>query len=58
MYRNIVAQIINGNIKTSMYFKVGIKQGNIMAPVLFLLLTMTFYKTLEDKWTDLGLSKA
>ena len=29
-----------------------------MAPVLFMFLMMSFDKTLEDKWTDLGLSKA
>ena len=40
------------------YFKVGVKQEDIMAPILFLFLIMAFAKTLEDKWTALGLSKA
>ena len=29
-----------------------------MAPVLFLFLMMAFYKTLEDEWMAMGLSKA
>ena len=57
MYDNSVVQIIFGNIETSIDFKVGFKQGNIMAPVIFLLLMIDFHKTLEDEWDDLVLIK-
>ena len=38
-------------------FKVGVKQGDSMSPVLFLFLMMDS-KILEDEWTVLGPSKA
>ena len=57
MYDNSVVQIIFGNIETSIDFKVGFKQGNIMAPVIFLLLMIDFHKTPEDEWDDLVLIK-
>ena len=58
MYDKSVVNLIIGKVETSIEFKVGVKQGDIMAPVLFLFLMMAFSKTLEDEWTDLGLSKA
>ena len=36
----------------------GVKQGDSMAPVLFLFLMMAFAETLEDEWTALVLIKA
>ena len=45
-------------METFIDFKVGGKQGDNMAPVLFLFLMMAFAETLEDKWTALGLNKS
>ena len=58
MYKKSMVNIIIGKVEKSIDFKVGVKQGDSMYPVLFLLLMMAFTKTLEDEWTDLGLSKA
>ena len=58
MYNKSIVNIILGKVDTSIDLKVGVKQGYSMSPVLFLLLMMAFYKTLEDEWTALGLSKA
>ena len=58
MYGKIIVQIIIGNIEKVTDFKVGVKQGYSMAPVLFIFLIMDFVKTLENGWTSLGLSKA
>ena len=54
--KNIV-KIIIGKVETSIDFKVCVKQGDSMAPVLLLFLMMAFSKTLEDEWMALGLSK-
>ena len=40
----------------SMSQNVGVRQGDCMAPVLFLLLVMAFSETLEKEWTKSGLS--
>ena len=58
MYNKSTFKLIIGKVETYIKFKVGIKQGDSMDPVLFLFLMMAFYKKLEDEWTDLGLSKA
>ena len=58
MYDKSIVKIIIAKVDTSIDFKVGVKQGEIMDPVLFLLLMMAFAKTLEDEWTALVLSKA
>ena len=47
MYDKILAKLIIGNIETSIDFKVGAKQGDSMAPVIFLLLMIAFYETLN-----------
>ena len=52
-----IVKIIIGKIDASIDFKVGFIQGDSMSPVLFLLLMMAFYETLEDEWTALGLGK-
>ena len=44
--------------ETTKYFKVGVKQGDSVAPVLFLFIVMAFSKTLEKEWTLNGLTKA
>ena len=55
MYNKIIVIIIIGKVETSIESKVGVKQGDSMAPVLFLFLMMAFSKTLEDEWTALRL---
>ena len=45
--KNSVVRLIIWNIETSIPFKVGVNQGEIMSPVLFLFLIMTFAETLE-----------
>ena len=49
MYEKVIFQLIIGKVETSIEFKVGVKQGDIMAPVLFLFLITAFAKTLEDE---------
>ena len=55
MYDKSIVNTIIGKVETSSDFKVGVKQGDIMAPVLFMSLMMAFAKTLEDEWAFLGL---
>ena len=57
MYDKMVVKLIIGNIETAIEFKLGVKYGNSMVPVLFMFLIIPFDKTLEERWTDLGLSK-
>ena len=58
MYDKNIVKLIIGKVETSIDFKVGVKQGKNIAPVLFLFLMMAFSETLEDEWTAPGLSKA
>ena len=47
MYDKVVVNLIISNIETPIDYKVGVKQGDSMAPVLFLFLMMAFSETLE-----------
>ena len=47
MYENIIVWLKIGKDDTTIPFEVGVKQGNSMAPVLFLFLIMGFAETLE-----------
>ena len=58
MYDKIIVKLIIGKVEISIEFKVGVKQGYRMAPILFMFLMMAFFEKIEDKWTSLGLSKA
>ena len=58
MYAKSIVKLIIGKVDTYIDFKVGFKQGDIMALALFIFLMIYFYKTLKDKWTSLGLIKA
>ena len=51
MYYKSKFKLIIGKIETFIDFKVGVKQGESMEPVLFLFLMMEFSKTLEYEWT-------
>ena len=57
MYDKSIVKLIFRKVDTSIEFKVGIKQGDSMALVLFLFLMMTFSETLEDQWMAFELSK-
>ena len=46
MYNKIIVKLIIGKVETSIELKVVVKQGDSMAPVLFLFLMMAFAKTL------------
>ena len=47
MYKKSVVRLLIGKIDTSIPFKVGVKKGDSMSPVLFLFLIMEFAETLE-----------
>ena len=53
MYDNIVVQLLIVKIEMPIDFKVKIKQGERMAPFLFLFLIVAFSKTIEYKGTAL-----
>ena len=50
MYSNNKVRLIIGKIDTSIPFEVGVKQGDSVAPVLFLFLIMTFAEVIEQEW--------
>ena len=58
MYYKILVMFIIVNIDISVDFKVSVKQGDSMSPVIFLFLMVAFSETLEDKWTALVLIKS
>ena len=58
MYKKSVVKLVIGEFETTIDFKVGIKQGDSVAPVLFLFIVMAFSKTLEKEWTLNGPTKA
>ena len=57
MYKKSVVKLIISNIEISIDFKVRVKQGDSMSPVILLFLMMDFYETLEEKWKALVPSK-
>ena len=58
MYDKSIIKLIIRKLETYIEFKVVVRKGDSMAPVLFLFLMVAFPKTLEDDWTALGLSKS
>ena len=58
MYKDSVVKLVVGEFETTIDFKIGVKQGDSVAPVLFLFIVMAFAKTLEKEWTLNGLTKA
>ena len=58
MYAKSIVKIVISKVEKSIDFTVGVKQGDIMAPVPFLFLMLDFSETLECEWTALGLSKS
>ena len=57
MYKDSVVRLEIGKIDTSIPFQVGVKQGDSIAPVLFLFIDMAFAETLEDEWIKHGLQR-
>ena len=47
MYKDSVVKLVIGGFETTIYFKVGVKQGDSVAPVLFLFIVMAFSKHLK-----------
>ena len=58
MYKYSVVKLVIGEFETTIDFKVGVKQGDSVAPVLFLFIVMEFFETLEKEWTLNGLTKS
>ena len=50
MYTDKNVRLIIGNIDISIPFEVGVKQGDIVAPVIFLFIMMAFVETIEKEW--------
>ena len=57
MYINNKVRLIIGKIDTSIPFEVGVKQGDSVAPVLFLFLMMAFAEVIEQDWDKNGIEK-
>ena len=57
MYSNNKVRLIIGKIDTSIPFEVGVKQGDSVAPVLFLFLMMDFAETVEAEWDKHNIQK-
>ena len=55
MYQDLKVVLKIGKIEEKMSQTVGVRQGDCMAPVLFLFMVMAFAETLETEWikTDL-----
>ena len=56
MYQDLKVVLNIGKTKETMSQNVGVRQGDCMAPVLFLFMVMDFSETLEKEWTKAGLS--
>ena len=56
MYQDLKVVLKIGKTKETMSQNVGVRQGDCMAPVLFLFMVMAFAETLEKEWTKSGLS--
>jgi hypothetical protein len=56
MYTDNNVRLILGKIDLSIPFEVGVKQGDSVAPVLFLFIMMAFAETLEEEWVKNNLN--
>ena len=50
MYKNSIVRLKIGKADITIPFEVGVKQGDSMAPVLFIFLITGFTETLEKEW--------
>ena len=58
MYKDSIVKLVIDEFETTVDFKVGVKQGDSVAPVIFLFIVMAFSETLEKEWTLNGLTKS
>ena len=56
MYKDLKIVLDIGKAKADMNQTVGVRQGDCMAPVLFLFMIMAFAETLAIEWKDMGLN--
>ncbi len=56
MYQNLVVVLKIEKEKQEFWQSVGVQQGDIMAPVLFLFLMSAFAETLKIEWKNAGIS--
>ena len=56
MYKDSRVRLIIRKIDTTIPFYVGVKQGDSMAPILFLFIIMEFAGTFKREWTRSGLT--
>ena len=54
MYQDLKVVLKIGSVKESMSQMVEVRQGNCMAPVLFLFMVMEFAESLEKEWDKAG----
>ena len=54
LHDNFTLKLKIGDIEKEILYGSGVKQGDIMAPVLFLFLMLAFAETLENKWKNDG----
>ena len=52
IYTDNNVRLILGKIDISIPFEVDVKQGDRVAPVLFLFIMMAFLETLEEEWVE------
>jgi hypothetical protein len=50
LYENVALKLSSGSMKDTIPYSVGVKQGDTMEPVLFIVLMQAMAETLEDKW--------
>jgi hypothetical protein len=50
LYENVELKLNSGSAKNKIPYSVGVKQGDAMAPVLFIALMQARAETLEDEW--------
>jgi hypothetical protein len=50
LYKKVTLKLNSGSVKDSIPYSVGVRQGDAMVPVLFIVLMEAMAETLEDEW--------
>jgi hypothetical protein len=50
LYKNVTLKLNSGSAKESIPYSVGVRQGDVMAPVLFIVLMQAMAESLDDEW--------
>jgi hypothetical protein len=50
LYKNVTLKLNSGSAKDTIPYSVGVKQGDAMVPVLFIVLMQAMAETLEEEW--------